>query len=103
MKKFWFKKRRKSTRLRTFLWLGLVIVVLGIALLFCFLIIVYRNLPSLDEIEGRRVSQSTKIYDREGKVLLYEISAGQKRTIIPFEDIPQFLKDATIVTEDEKF
>jgi 1A family penicillin-binding protein len=103
MKKFCFKKRHKSMRLQTFLWFGLVVVVLGITLLFCFLIIVYRDLPSLDEIEGRRVSQSTKIYDREGKVLLYEISAGQKRTIIPLEDIPQFLKDATIVTEDEKF
>jgi len=62
-----------------------------------------RNLPSVEEITNRQVSQSTKIYDRDGTTLLYEISSGEKRTVVPFDQIPRVLKDSTIVTEDEKF
>src|SRR5882724_11001912 len=61
------------------------------------------DLPSVEQIAARRVAQSTKIFDRSGQTLLYEISAGQKRTVISLEDIPQFMKDATIAIEDENF
>ncbi len=68
-----------------------------------YLFALSRNLPSVEQLDSRQVSQSTKIYDREGKTLLYEISGGQKRTVIPIEEMPQFLKDAVITVEDEKF
>lgn len=62
------------------------------------------SLPSIEEINSREITQSTKIFDRTGAVLLYEISVeGQKRTVVPLEDIPQTLKDATIAIEDERF
>src|SRR5258708_3904557 len=48
-------------------------------------------------------SQSTKIYDRTGTYLLYEANGGTKRTVIPFDQIPQQLKDATLSIEDENF
>ena len=54
----------------------------------------YRRLPSPDQIANPVVTESTKIYDRTGTVLLYEISAGQKRTYVNFDQIPQSLKDA---------
>jgi penicillin-binding protein 1C len=62
-----------------------------------------RNLPTVEQIKERQISQSTKIYDRTGTVLLYEISGEQNRTVVPFENIPPYLKDATIAIEDENF
>ncbi len=84
-----------------------LIVVYAIAALAVLGLFVYvyfsRSLPSIDQISNWQVSQSTKIYDRTGTTLLYEISGGQERTVVPLEQIPQSLKDATIAIEDEKF
>ncbi|MEK7507552.1 MAG: hypothetical protein AAB602_00500, partial [Patescibacteria group bacterium] len=54
-----------------------------------------RDLPTIEQISSRQVSQSTKIFDRTGAVLLYEISSGQERTVVQLENIPKYLKDAT--------
>ncbi|HVM77319.1 MAG TPA: transglycosylase domain-containing protein [Candidatus Paceibacterota bacterium] len=60
--------------------------------------------PSLQEISSQQISQSTKIYDRTGQTLLYQISSGgPNRTIVSFDQIPQTLKDATVELEDENF
>ena len=64
---------------------------------------VNQTLPLIENLDVKKITQSTKIYDREGKVLLYEPNAGEKRTIIPEEEIPDYLKKATIAVEDEKF
>ncbi len=82
-----------------FLVLLLVSLVAGF---FAFMVIV-RGLPDPLTIGQRKVFESTKIYDRTGKVLLYEIHGEEKRTVIPFNDISQKLKDATIVAEDFDF
>ncbi len=84
------------------LYAALVAVVGGI-FLWLFILVLAKDLPTLEQISNRQVNQSTKIYDREGKVLLYEINGGEKRTVVPFNDIPQHLKDATIAIEDENF
>lgn len=81
-------------------------------LLFIFLVlaggifgyfILRRDLPSLEQILHRHVAQSTKIYDRTGTVLLYEISDGERRTVVSLQNIPQSLRDATVAIEDENF
>jgi 1A family penicillin-binding protein len=61
------------------------------------------KVPSLDTIETRKVSQSTKIYDNTGKILLFDVFQNTKRTLIPFEDISQYIKDATLSIEDKNF
>ncbi len=61
------------------------------------------TVPTIQEIASQQISQSTKIYDRTGTVLLYQISNGPSRTIVPFDQIPQSLKDATVELEDENF
>lgn len=82
-----------------FLILTLITVVLsGLG----FLYITY-NLPQPEEIKNRKVAESTKIYDRTGKVLLYEIRGEEKRTVIPASDIPEIIKQATISIEDDAF
>ena len=89
--------------LKGIFWVGLVLVigggVLSLILFFYFSI----QLPSVDQILSRQVPQSTKIYDRTGEVLLYEISGGEKRTAIPLDQIPEHVKDATISIEDAGF
>jgi 1A family penicillin-binding protein len=62
------------------------------------------TLPPADELRARTLFMSTKIYDRHGR-LLYEVfdpNAG-RRTVVPIEDMPEHLIDATIATEDKTF
>ncbi|HEY0907734.1 MAG TPA: transglycosylase domain-containing protein [Candidatus Paceibacterota bacterium] len=61
------------------------------------------RLPDLSSFEQRKVSESTKIYDRTGKVLLYDLHDDVKRTIVPSEEISPFLKKATVAIEDADF
>lgn len=62
-----------------------------------------KNLPSPEQFANRQINQSTKIYDRTGEILLYEIHGEEKRTVIPFEQIPDYVKQATIAVEDQEF
>ncbi len=61
------------------------------------------KVPSLDTIEERKVSQSTKIYDNTGKILLYDVYNKAKRTVVPIEDISPLIKEATVSIEDKTF
>jgi len=61
------------------------------------------KLPDFNEFHSRKVVESTKIYDRTGKILLYDVHQNIKRTVVPFEGIPQSLKNATIAVEDANF
>lgn len=62
-----------------------------------------RDLPDPNKISDRAVAQSTKIYDRTGKVLLYDIHGDQKRTVVDLNNIADSLKKATISAEDRDF
>lgn len=61
------------------------------------------DLPNPERLSERTVEESTQIYDRTGKVLLYEIHGDERRTIIPLTDIPDSVKHATLVAEDINF
>lgn len=61
------------------------------------------QLPSLETFSQRKVAQSTKIYDRTGEVLLYDIHNDIRRTVVPFETISPFIKNATLAIEDDSF
>jgi penicillin-binding protein 1C len=64
---------------------------------------VSKDLPSVVNLDDRKIIQSTQIYDRTGKELLYEISGNENRTIIPEDQIPDILKQAFISIEDQEF
>lgn len=98
-----FFHAKKAGLFKKILFFG-VLGFLGLAILGVLLIFIFsRNLPSAEQIANHQVSESTKIYDRTNKILLYEISNGEKRTYIPLAEIPQHLKDATISIEDARF
>ncbi|TSA46507.1 PBP1A family penicillin-binding protein [bacterium] len=60
------------------------------------------NLPDPNKLATRVVPESTKIYDRNGK-LLYEIYGEAKRTLIPLDQVPKITQEATIAVEDKNF
>ncbi len=61
------------------------------------------QMPDLSAFEERRVLQSTKLYDRTGEILLYDLHEDIRRTVIPFENISRHIKNATIAIEDDQF
>ncbi|HEY4506445.1 MAG TPA: transglycosylase domain-containing protein [Candidatus Paceibacterota bacterium] len=61
------------------------------------------KMPDFKAFDERLVSQSTKIYDRTGKVLLYNLSQNIKRTVVPISDMSRHIKNATVAIEDSKF
>jgi penicillin-binding protein 1C len=74
-----------------------VILVIGVFAYFA------KDLPDPNKVNKRVVAESTKIYDRNGKEVLYEIHGEEKRTLIPFEEMGNNIKYATIVSEDQDF
>ncbi len=68
-----------------------------------YVLLTIKNLPDPETFDQRQINQSTKIFDRAEKVLLYEIHGEEKRTVIPFNKIPERVKQATLVIEDSQF
>jgi 1A family penicillin-binding protein len=62
-----------------------------------------RELPQPDKLLSRDIAQSTKIFDRTGNHLLYEVHGDQKRTLVLFKDIPDYAVKATLTLEDRHF
>jgi membrane peptidoglycan carboxypeptidase len=63
------------------------------------------QLPRLQQIANLRISQTTRIYDRNGTLLTekYDPNAGGRRIPIAYKDIPQVMKDAMTSAEDPTF
>ncbi len=64
--------------------------------------IILRDLPSPSELTTRQIDVSTKIYDRNDK-LLYTIYKDKNRTPVKLSEIPEHVKLATIAAEDAEF
>lgn len=61
------------------------------------------EIPDLQSFETRKVEQSTKIYDRTGEVLLWDLHANIQRTVVPLDGISREIKNATVAIEDAEF
>lgn len=61
------------------------------------------DIPDLEAFQDRRIEQSTKIYDRTGEVVLYDLNKDVRRTIIPFDEMSDNIKEATLAIEDSDF
>lgn len=98
--------RQRSVRAKWLTIIGTAVLIMAIAgTIGVVVTLAYfsRDLPSPTELTNREVAQSTKIYDRNGK-LLYDIYDGEhNRTLLTFDQIPQVVKDATIAAEDKDF
>ncbi|MDP3974937.1 MAG: transglycosylase domain-containing protein [Candidatus Jorgensenbacteria bacterium] len=95
------RARRKNVSWPAF-WGSVLLLMLAVgAVVWIFVTI--QSLPSPDQFHARQVSQSTKLYDRTGEHLLYEIHGAEKRTVVPFDTIPPYVKAATLAAEDAEF
>lgn len=94
------KIRQFFRKIRTFF---IIIFTLGFLAILGWVVYVAKDLPSPSNIENRNVIESTKIFDRTGETLLYEIRGEQKRTVISLDQISDYAKKATIAAEDKDF
>jgi 1A family penicillin-binding protein len=61
------------------------------------------ELPDINNFENRIVAESTKIYDRTGKVVLFDVHGNVRRTVVPMDKISDYVKWATVAIEDANF
>ena len=99
-------KKSKKNYLSLLAYVSLVVI--GFTLCFFILFLpywVYQNLallPNPKLLTLRDIPVSTKIYDRNG-ILLYQIYADEKRTMVELSDLPKYVLEATIASEDKNF
>ena len=74
-----------------------------LGLLALFISIASITVPDVTNFGERKVAQSTKIYDKTGETLLYDVHGEEKRTVISFDEIPRHVKNAAVALEDDKF
>ncbi|MGI6373863.1 MAG: penicillin-binding protein [Patescibacteria group bacterium] len=82
---------------------GLILALLFIIVVTLTIFWFSRGLPNPNQLMDREVAQSTKIYDRTGENIIYEISGEERRTLIELADLPDYVKNATIAIEDKTF
>ena len=96
------KKTSQKNKRPVFVFALLFVVVVFVVGLI-YLVVLARSLPSPEQFSVRQVNQSTKIYDRSGEVVLYELHGDEKRTVVSFDQIPDVVKETTLVAEDANF
>lgn len=94
--KLWRNRKRLAALLTIFIAFFALAAFVGI-------LVIGRDLPNPNQLINREVAQSTKIYDRKGEHVLYEIHGEQKRTLISLGEIPMYVRNATVAIEDKNF
>lgn len=98
-----FKKNKNQSKLlfiSKLMGLGFFLFVFLFGVLFIYFA---KDLPRPEKFTEKQFIQSTKIYDRTGKILLNEVFSEEKRTIVPLSKMPEHLKQAVLSTEDANF
>lgn len=60
-------------------------------------------IPEVHREDVLGLAQTSRIYDRSGQYVLYELYGEEDRTIVGSGDIPETIKMATVSAEDERF
>ena len=78
---------------------GICIFLFSIGIIFISSI----KVPDFRSFNDRKIINSTKILDRTGQTVLYDIHQDVKRTSIPFDQMGSNIKSATVAIEDSSF
>ncbi len=97
------RRGRPANFWRSLLPYALLIAAFGLLLGLTMFAWFSRDLPRPDKIIDRAIAQSTKIYDRTGEYLLFQVHGAENRTLVKLEDIPEHVKWSTILLEDKNF
>lgn len=99
-----FIKKLKQPQVIRFIFAALAIILIlgliGTTVIFTW---ISRDLPEPGRLQDRLLASTTKIYDRSGENLLYEIHGDENRTFISLDEIPEHTKFAFIALEDKNF
>lgn len=101
------KKYGQKSLLKTIISVGFrfIITIISLSLLLTSGLFLYfaKDLPQPEDFTEKKIIESTKIYDRTGQTLLYELYDEEKRTQVSLEKIPIYLQKAVIAAEDKNF
>ncbi len=61
------------------------------------------KLPDLSTFQARKIANSSKIVDRTGEIMLYDIHQSVRRTEIPLAEMGDNVKNAVVSVEDAHF
>jgi penicillin-binding protein 1C len=100
MKKKTAKKEKKF--LKKFLKKYRFPIGIGTILFLILFFWIFKDLPSPTRLGSPNFPASTLIYDRNGQ-LLYEIYAEKNRVPVKLKELPEYVKWATIASEDKNF
>jgi len=93
------KRRWLRWLLKSAMWFFILLILLSVGVFAYYA----KDLPSPGKLNVRQVIESTKIYDRTGEHLLYEIHGEEKRTQVSLPDMGKTIQAATVSAEDQDF
>lgn len=79
--------------------ISFIIILAGVLLIW----IATLKVPTITSFVDRKISSSTKIYDRTGTVVLYDVHANIKRTVVTADQMSPLIKQAVVAIEDKDF
>lgn len=98
-----FNRRRFWIRFFGLVSTAVFFSLIGLIIFTVFSFVIFaKDLPSPYKLTTRDSSLSTKIYDRNGK-LLYDIYGEKNRALVNWNQLPKYVKEATIAIEDKDF
>jgi penicillin-binding protein 1A len=98
------KRGRGSARSKVLLALVIVALACAIGVLSVagYVFAVAATAPDLDELKPKDKGESSVIFAADGSRLGY-VQSDEIRTQVPWSDMPEYLRDAAIAIEDERF
>ncbi|MBI1971386.1 MAG: transglycosylase domain-containing protein [Candidatus Wildermuthbacteria bacterium] len=97
------KKNRRNKRVLLALKIVFLSFLGGAAALALLFLYYAKDLPRPELFGELQLIQPTRIYDRAGEVLLYEIYGEEKRELVSLRDVPRHAQDAVVAIEDANF
>jgi penicillin-binding protein 1C len=85
---------------------NIILITVGAGLLLVGILMIWVStlkLPDFKSFTERKIQSSSKIYDRTGTILLYDVNQGIKRTVIPYEEMGTNILNSTVAIEDSEF
>lgn len=61
------------------------------------------DIPDIQSLNDRQVELSTKIYDKTGETVLYNLNQDVRRTSVPLSEVSDNMQAATLAIEDSDF
>jgi penicillin-binding protein 1C len=98
-KKSILRPRKSFFRNKRVRFAAILLLLIGVT---SFIIWLFWGLPSPSKLLTSQVPVSTKLFDRNGK-LIYEIYVNKRSTPVNLDELPKYVIDATISIEDKDF